>query len=234
MHQYRVTLRKIDSLKTYNDQLERLTAKQLETTESLSDQINSIAETQQNIVPFLLRMIKVLWPAPVTSPPVKLDIIQLAQTYLYLQLPLKAAIILNSELDNGKIDSSKANIELLSNSWLLAHDEEQAALILERYVSKFNDASLYYKLGHIYIQLENWSKAKSVLETVVTDKNFKDHNLQATAWLLLGISSYHEKDTYRSTQALNKALNFKETKDHAKWWLNQIEEESLKDQGNDA
>ena len=47
------------------------------------------------------------------------DIIQLAQTYLYLQLPLKAAIILNSELDNGKIDSSKANIELLSNSWLL-------------------------------------------------------------------------------------------------------------------
>ncbi len=58
--QYRTTLRKIDNLKTYNDQLEKLTEKQLETVDSLSDQINSIAETRQNIVPLLLRMIKVL------------------------------------------------------------------------------------------------------------------------------------------------------------------------------
>ena len=58
--QYRTTLRKIDSLKTYNDQLEKLTAKQLETADSLSEQINSIAETRQNIVPLLLRMIEVL------------------------------------------------------------------------------------------------------------------------------------------------------------------------------
>jgi len=60
LHQYRSTLRKIDSLKTYNDQLDKLTAKQLETTDSLSAQINSIAETRQNIVPLLLRMIEVL------------------------------------------------------------------------------------------------------------------------------------------------------------------------------
>lgn len=60
LHQYRATLRKIESLRTYNDQLDKLTAKQLETVDSLSDQINSIAETQQNIVPLLLRMIEVL------------------------------------------------------------------------------------------------------------------------------------------------------------------------------
>jgi hypothetical protein len=60
LQQYRTTLRKIDSLKTYNDQLEKLTENQLETTASLSDQINSIAETQQNIVPLQLRMIEVL------------------------------------------------------------------------------------------------------------------------------------------------------------------------------
>ncbi len=60
LHQYRTTLRKIDNLKTYNDQLEKLTVKQLETSDSLSEQINSIAETRQNIVPLLLRMIEVL------------------------------------------------------------------------------------------------------------------------------------------------------------------------------
>jgi len=60
LHEYRTALHKIDSLKTYNDQLEKLTAKQLETVDSLTDQISSIAETQQNIVPLLLRMIEVL------------------------------------------------------------------------------------------------------------------------------------------------------------------------------
>ena len=60
LQQYRTALRKIYSLKTYNDQLEKLTENQLETTASLSDQINSIAETQQNIVPLILRMIEVL------------------------------------------------------------------------------------------------------------------------------------------------------------------------------
>lgn len=60
LQQYRITLRKIDNLKTYNDQLEKLTENQLKTTVSLSEQMNNIAETQQNIVPLLLRMIEVL------------------------------------------------------------------------------------------------------------------------------------------------------------------------------
>ncbi len=163
------------------------------------------------------------------------DIIQLAQTYLYLQLPLEAAAVLDSEINNGTIDYSKANIELLSNSWLLAHDEKKAAFILEQYVSKFNDISLRYKLAHIYVELENWDKAKNTLEAVVTDKNITTQpEIEAIAWLLLGISSYHKKDTVRSKQALNKALAFKQTRDQAKWWLNQIEEEIPNEQSSES
>ena len=163
------------------------------------------------------------------------DIIQLAQTYLYLQLPLEAAAVLDSEINNGTIDYSKANIELLSNSWLLAHDKEKAAFILEQYVLKFNDISLNYKLAHIYVELENWDKAKNTLEAVVTDKNITTQpEIEATAWLLLGISSYHKKDTVRSKQALNKALAFKQTRDQAKWWLNQIEEEIPNEQSSES
>ena len=118
-----------------------------------------------------------------------------------------------------------------SNSWLLAHDEEKAVFILEQYVSKINDISLRYKLAYIYVELENWDKAKNTLEAVVTDKNITTQpEIEATAWLLLGISSYHKRDTVRSKQALNKALAFKQTRDHARWWLNQIEEEMPNEQ----
>jgi tetratricopeptide (TPR) repeat protein len=163
------------------------------------------------------------------------DIIQLAQTYLYLQLPLKAATLLDTEINNGNIEASKTNIGLLTDSWLLAHEEEKAALLLERFTPKLSDISLYYKLGHIYVELENWEKAKNTLESVVSEEALKSQKeIQASAWLLLGISSYHQKDTLRSTQALNKALAFKETKDQATWWLKQLEEESTGKMDNET
>jgi len=156
-------------------------------------------------------------------------IIQLAQTYLYLQMPLKSAIILEAELNKGQIEPSKANIELLSNSWLLAHEPEQAAILLNRIAKDFNDASLYYRLGHIYVELEDWNNAKNALESTVSNDDLdKLRDIQANAWLLLGISSYHQKEYLRSTQALTKALGFKETRDQAVWWLEQITEESSK------
>lgn len=156
-------------------------------------------------------------------------IIQLAQTYLYLQMPLKSATILDSELNNGQVEPSKIYIELLTDSWLLAHEPEQAAILLNRFAKDFDDASLYYKLGHIYVELEDWNNAKNALEFAVSEYDLKNlRDLQSNAWLLLGISSYHQKDTLRSKQALNKALGFKETREQAAWWLEQIEEESSK------
>ena len=156
-------------------------------------------------------------------------IIQLAQTYLYLQMPLKSAIILETELNKGQLEPSKANIELLSNSWLLAYEPEQAAILLNRIAKDFNDASLYYRLGHIYVELEDWNNAKNALESTVSNDDLDGlRDIQANAWLLLGISSYHQKEYLRSRQALTKALGFKETRDQAVWWLEQITEKSSK------
>lgn len=163
------------------------------------------------------------------------NIIQLAQTYLYLQLPLKAAMLLDKELKSGKIEPARNNIELLVNSWLLAHEPERAAKLLQRFVKKFNDASLYYKLGHIYIELERWDKAMLALESSVADKGPESNReIKPNTWLLLGIAAFHNKKLQRSTEVFNKALEFKETRDQAQWWLSQISEQTSVVSINDA
>ena len=58
--EYRSTLQQTDSLKTYNEQLEKLIAAQKETLVSISKQLNGVDETQRNIVPLTLRMLTVL------------------------------------------------------------------------------------------------------------------------------------------------------------------------------
>jgi uncharacterized protein HemY len=88
---------------------------------------------------------------------------------------------------------------------------------------------LYYRLGHIYVELEDWNNAKNALESTVSNDDLDGlRDIQANAWLLLGISSYHQKEYLRSRQALTKALGFKETRDQAVWWLEQITEKSSK------
>lgn len=57
---YQYTLQQIDSLKTYNAQLEKLIKNQRAEKISILSQLNSIEETQRNIVPLMLRMIEVL------------------------------------------------------------------------------------------------------------------------------------------------------------------------------
>ncbi len=60
LESYQDTLQQIDSLKTYNEQLEKLINNQKGTKLSILKQLNSIEETQRNIVPLMLRMIEVL------------------------------------------------------------------------------------------------------------------------------------------------------------------------------
>ena len=60
LQEYRSTLQAIDSLKSYNDQLEKQSAGQDEALRSIATQLNNLESTQRNIVPLMLRMIEVL------------------------------------------------------------------------------------------------------------------------------------------------------------------------------
>lgn len=60
LQEYRNTLQQLESIKTYNAQLEKLIGKQSENLKTIKQQMNSVDETQQNIVPMMLKMVDVL------------------------------------------------------------------------------------------------------------------------------------------------------------------------------
>lgn len=60
LQEYRGVLQQTDSLKAYNEQLEKLIASQEEDLESLKRQLDTVDETQRNIVPLMLHMVRVL------------------------------------------------------------------------------------------------------------------------------------------------------------------------------
>ena len=60
LQEYRNTLQQIDSLKTYNNQLEKLIGNQKESIATIRKQLNSIEQTQRNIIPLMLNMVNIL------------------------------------------------------------------------------------------------------------------------------------------------------------------------------
>lgn len=147
------------------------------------------------------------------------EILQLVKTYLYLQMPYKAGQILEKEIQSNHIPITRENLELLSNSWLLAQEWEKGAAALSSAAEMTGDSALYLHLGQIYADMENWNEADKALSIALKDNKLKD---KANAYLLYGISNYHNKNEERSLKALTKAANYILTRDQAMWWLDFI------------
>ena len=153
----------------------------------------------------------------------KEQILQLVKNYLYLEMPYKAAKILEKEMAIGDIEPNKEMLRLLVDSWLLAQEYEKAESVFKEIIKKFNDDKSRLRLGQLYIEEENWN---AVIETLDIKLTSNDEVLLSKINLLLGIAQYHAKDLTKATRAFTQALSDKSTEDQAKWWLEHLKKKT--------
>lgn len=145
--------------------------------------------------------------------------LQLINMYLYLEMPYKAANLLQSLLANGSLPKNGENLELLGNSWLQAKERERAAETLLMAAEITGDASLYVRTGQIYFDLEDYSQAIQYLQKGLA-KGSVDQAKQSQ--LLLGIAAFNQQRYEESQQYLQLAARGSDTRDQAQWWLQRI------------
>lgn len=146
---------------------------------------------------------------------------QLINMYLYLQMPHKAANLLQAQLETGQLPRTAANMELLGNCWLLAQERQKSADSFDWAAKKSGDSNLFYRVGQLYFDLEKYPQAIAHLQTAITKGKLTQPGY---AQLLLGIASFHQKNYPQSLNALESALHNKSTKDQAEWWLQRIKD----------
>ena len=144
------------------------------------------------------------------------DIVALANLFLVINSPYKAAKVLKQEINNKRVKSNSKNWELLATAWSLAKEYDAAILALET-ASKFNDkGGLSQRLGQIYVEQEQWSKAVSSLNKALNKGGLQ--NTGAT-YLLLGMSYYELKNNQQAKKAFLKAAKYNKHKKAANQWL---------------
>lgn len=146
-------------------------------------------------------------------------ILRLVHLYLQENLPYKAASLLNEKMNSGFLEKTPDNLELLANSWLLARETGNAITALSHLANIKSDPEIFYRIGRLHFDQENWEDAISNLEKAT---KIDDSEKQAEAYLLIGIAAYNLNQTAQSSRALNKALSAEKTREQAQWWLKKL------------
>lgn len=144
------------------------------------------------------------------------ELSHLAQLHISHNNPLRAALILESGIDEGTIKASHSHWQLLASAWFNAKEYEKSLSALKQAGKLSGDGKIYFQLAQAYSKLGRWQEAIVALQSALDDKSLK--NIGA-CHLLMGIA-YIELEDYSQAQAsFQKALRKDASKKEAGSWL---------------
>lgn len=145
---------------------------------------------------------------------------RMAQLYLYHDIPIKAAKILDEGMKSGSIEKTEKNYELLANAYMHSREWKDAIGPLTLAAKKSEKGALYLQLGQSYLQDEKWKDAEGALEKALKKGDLKD---TGQTWLLLGITRTKIEKWDSAMTAFRKAGDYDEIAKDAFRWIRSIE-----------
>ena len=148
------------------------------------------------------------------------ELSSMAQLYLYHDVPIKAAEILQSGMDGDRIEKTGKNYELLARAYMQAREWDKAIAPLTRAAEMSDEGKFYVQLAQSYVQSEKWGLAESALVKALNKGGLDD---EADSWLLLGIARTRLEKYDAAIKAFRKAGDDDDVAKDAFRWIRSIE-----------
>jgi hypothetical protein len=146
----------------------------------------------------------------------------LANMYMFMQIPLKAATLLQRGFDTKAVEGTEKTLELLANAWLVAREYDKAEVAMKRAAAVANSGELFKRLAQIQIENENWKGALESLQKAQQKGGVKDPGELA---FLTGVVAVELKQWKVADAALRQAMQHEKTAKMAAQWLNHLQQE---------
>jgi len=151
------------------------------------------------------------------------ELLRLARTYLFHQLPYPAAQVLERGLAEERIEPDRDVLELLGNAWIAAREYGKSIEPLQRAADLADNGQLYLRLGQVRVQREDWTEATELIEKAIEKGGLLD---VGKAQMLLGISRFGDDHPKAARRAFRRAREHESTRVDANAWLDHIERQS--------
>jgi tetratricopeptide (TPR) repeat protein len=155
----------------------------------------------------------------------------LANMYMYMQIPLKAATLLERGLAQKQVEGTEKNYETLANAWLMAREYDRAEAAMAKAAGVSEKGELYKRLGQIQMENESWKAALESLQKAQRKGGLKD---PGEAAFLTGVVAVQLKQWKTAEAALRAAMQHEKTAKMAAEWLSLLQEEVAYTTANEA
>ncbi len=130
------------------------------------------------------------------------DLRRLVSLYGYIEIPDKAARLLQQYIADDTIPGSPETLRQLGDLWLLARERDRAKEYLHRAAAVAPNGRTYELLGSIYFEDENWQEAYAQYVQALDIGGIKDPE---RIYMLAGISAFRAGMKTEARAALREA-----------------------------
>jgi hypothetical protein len=149
------------------------------------------------------------------------DLKRLATLYSLVEIPEKAARLLQGWVEDGTLKPDADTLHRIGNLWLLARDREQAKVYLGKAAAVAKDGKTYELLASINFEDEEWRSAYGNFMHALKSGGLDDNGY---VYLLAGISAYRAGMDNQARAALEKAKASKKYRAQALGMLRKLNE----------
>ena len=155
------------------------------------------------------------------------ELIQMAQLLLQADVPIQAAHIIQTGLDDGAIESNERNWRLLAQSWQLAQDDVQAVPALTRAAGLAEDGTIDINLAQSYQNLYEWDACVDAAREGIRKGDLRRED---QAYMILGACLFEQKEYTAARNAFEQASEDERSRNNARSWIQYVDSEQTRDE----
>ena len=148
------------------------------------------------------------------------ELVTMAQLYLQQEVPYKAAVLLEAEMEKGRVAKDAKNYRLLSQAWTLAAEDEKAIPALQQAARLSDEGELNLRLGNGYLNLGRYGECVKAIEDGLRKGGIKSPD---NAQISLGMCLYNQKKYRDAIASFREAAKTRRSRNIARQWINVIE-----------
>lgn len=154
------------------------------------------------------------------------ELVTMAQLYMQHEVPYKAAKLLETEMERGRVEEDAQNYRLLSQAWQLAREDDKAIPALQQAARLDEDGELYLRLANAHLNQGQYGECASAARRGLEAGGI---DTPANAQITLGMCLYNQKEYQAAIEAFRAAARTERTRRTARQWIEVIEADIERD-----
>ncbi|MBL4596016.1 MAG: hypothetical protein JKX99_05515 [Robiginitomaculum sp.] len=144
------------------------------------------------------------------------EILSLTQYYSYYEVPYRGAVILEREMNAGRVSKSQKNLTLLSDMWRQSREYEKAIPVLTQAAGIASNGQLFEQLGEAYFAEARHGEAETAFRQALNKGGLKK---PGNVHVLIANSLVEQGKPRAALAEFKKGLSYSHSRRTADGWI---------------